>query len=306
MIDIDTKLKMGLTEWLLLGILALLWGGSFFFIEVALRDLPVFTVVAARVSLAALFLIGYVYASGQRLPSSLSLWGRLFVLGALRATIPISLIVWAETQIDSGLASILNSTSPLFTILVAHFLTADEKLTPARAVGVAVSTVGVAVLIGADALNGLGLDVLAQVAMLGATLSYGFAAVYGKQFRGVPTVVSSAGMLAGATLLSLPLALFLEQPWTLRPGGTSVAAVVGLALLSTALAFVVWFRLIYSAGAANTSMVTFLIPIVGLFLGVVVLGERLEPSSLFGLALILLGLAGATRAWTWRSARSAA
>ncbi len=293
----DTKLKMGLTEWLLLGALAVLWGGSFFFIEVALRDLPVFTIVAARVGLAAVLLTGYVYASGQRLPSSLSMWGRLIVLGALRATVPISLIVWAETQIDSGLASILNSTSPLFTVLVAHFLTADETLTPARALGVAVSMVGVAVLIGADALNGLGLEVLAQVAMLGATLSYGFAAVYGKQFRGVPTVVSSAGMLAGATLLSLPLALVLEQPWTLRPSGLSVAAVVGLALLSTALAFIIWFRLIHSAGAANTSMVTFVIPIVGLFLGVSVLGERLELSSLLGLALILLGLAGATSIW---------
>ena len=157
--------------------------------------------------------------------------------------------------------------------------------------------VGVAVLIGADALNGLGLEVLAQVAMLGATLSYGFAAVYGKRFRGVSTVVSSAGMLAGATLLSLPLALVLEQPWTLRPGGLSVAAVVGLALLSTALAFVVWFRLIHSAGAANTSMVTFLIPVVGLLLGVGGLGEQLELSSLLGLALIILGLAGATSTW---------
>ena len=302
---VDTKLKLGLTEWLLLGTLAVLWGGSFFFIEIALRDLPLFTIVAARVGLAALFLTGYVYASGQRLPSSLTVWGRLIVLGALRATVPISLIVWAETQIDSGLASILNSTSPLFTVLVAHFLTADETLTPARALGVAVSMIGVAVLIGADALNGLGLEVLAQVAMLGATLSYGFAAVYGKQFKGVSTVVSSAGMLAGATLLSLPLALVLEQPWTLRPSSLSIAAVVGLALLSTALAFIIWFRLIHSAGAANTSMVTFVIPIVGLVLGVAVLGERLELSSLLGLALILLGLAGSTSVWTWRGVKGA-
>jgi len=297
---------MGWTEWLLLGALAVLWGGSFFFIEVALRNLPVFTIVAARVGLAALFLIGFIYAGGQRLPSSPSVWGRLIILGALRATIPISLIVWAETQIDSGLASILNSTSPLFTILVAHFLTADEKLTPNRALGVVVSMIGVAVLIGADALDGLGLNTLAQVAMLGATLSYGFAAVYGKQFKGMPTVVSSAGMLAGATLLSLPLALVLEQPWTLRPSSTSIAAVLGLALLSTALAFIIWFKLIHLTGAANTSLVTFLIPIVGLFLGVVVLGERPELSSLLGLALILLGLAGTTNVLARRNVKRVA
>ena len=294
MVQTKPTLQMGPSEWLLLISLAVLWGGSFFFIELAIRDLPVFTVVTARVGLAALFLVAFVYLRGQTMPTSLSTWGRLLVLGALRATVPISLIVWAETQIDSGLASILNSTSPLFTMIVAHFLTNDEKLTLNRVAGVLIATAGVVVLIGADALQGLGLKVLAQLAMLGATLSYGFAAVYGRRFRDMPTTVSSAGMLAGATLLALPLALFLEEPWTLRPSGLSIAAVLGLSLLSTALAFIIWFKLIHRVGAANTSMVTFLIPIVGLVLGVGVLGEELEPSSLIGLALILLGLAFAT------------
>ena len=288
-------LRMGLTQWLQLFSLAVLWGGSFFFIELAIRDLPVFTVVTARVGLAAFLLIAFVYFRGQTMPGSLSIWAGLLLLGALRATLPISLIVWAETQIDSGLASILNSTSPLFTMIVAHFLTVDEKLTLPRILGVIVATAGVVILIGADALQGLGLQVLAQLAMLGATLSYGFAAVYGRRFRDMPTTVSSAGMLTGATLLALPLALLLEHPWTLRPGGLSIAAVLALALLSTALAFVIWFKLIHSAGAANTSMVTFLIPIVGLILGIGVLGEGLEFSSLMGLAFILLGLAVATK-----------
>jgi len=288
-------LHMGPIQWLLLLSLALLWGGSFFFIEIAIRDLPVFTVVTARVGLAAILLIGFVYLQGHTMPRSLKTWAKFLLLGALRATLPISLIVWAETQIDSGLASILNSTSPLFTMIVAHFLTADEPLTPNRTVGVIIAMSGVTVLIGAHALQGLGLKVLAQLAMLGATLSYGFAAVYGRRFKALPTTVSSAGMLVGATLLALPLALLLERPWTLRPSGLSVAAVLALAVLSTALAFVIWFKLIHSAGAANTSMVTFLIPIVGLLLGVGLLGERLEPSSLIGLALILLGLAVATK-----------
>lgn len=287
--------RMGLREWLLLGSLATLWGASFFFIEVAVRDLPVFTVVTARVGLAAIFLIIFVYMQGHRMPLSLSAWGEFLVLGALRAAFPISLIVWAETQIDSGLASILNSTSPLFTMIVAHFLTGDEKLTINRALGVAISMAGVVVLIGTDAMHGLGLEVLAQVAMLGATLAYGFAAVYGKRMKKYPAAVSSAGMLAGATVLTLPLALVIDQPWHLQPGAASVMAVLGLALLSTALAFIVWFKLIHSAGAANTSMVTFLIPVVGLLLGVGVLGETLAPSSFVGLALILLGLAVSTK-----------
>lgn len=286
---------MGLREWLLLISLALLWGGSFFFIELAIRDLPVFTVVTARVGIAAILLISFVYLTGHKMPTSPKLWAELLLLGALRAALPISLIVWAETQIDSGLASILNSTSPLFTMIVAHLLTSDEKLTSNRMVGVLIAMSGVIVLIGVEAFQGLGLKVLAQLAMLGATLSYGFASVYGKRFRDLSSIVSSAGMLAGATILVMPLALFLEHPWTLRPGAVSLFGILGLAVLSTALAFIIWFQLIHSAGAANTSMVTFIIPIVGLFLGFAFLGERLEFSSIVGLALILLGLAVATK-----------
>lgn len=288
-------LRMGSTEWLLLVSLAILWGGSFFFIELAIRGLPVFTVVTARVGLAAVFLMLFVYVRGQRMPLSLSIWRRFLVLGALRATLPISLIVWAETHIGSGLASILNSTSPLFTIIIAHVLTGDEKLNINRVLGIVVAIGGVVVLIGGDALQGLGSKVLAQLAMLGATLSYGFAAVYGRRFKDTPIAVSSAGMLAGATILVLPIALILEQPWTLQPSALSVMAVLALALLSTALAFVIWFKLIHSAGAANTSMVTFLIPVVGLLLGAGVLGEAIAPSFVIGLALILLGLAVSTK-----------
>ncbi len=296
-----SSLKMGLREWLLLVSLATLWGGSFFLIELAVRALPVFTIVTARVAIAAFILLIFVTIKGQAMPKSLGMWGQFLLLGALRAAIPISLIVWAETQIDSGLASILNSTSPIFTMIVAHLLLKDEKLTSAKVIGVSVATLGIVVMIGADALQGLGLQVLAQLAMLGATCSYGFAAVYGRRFKGVPAAVSASSMLFGATLLTLPFALFLEKPWAI-PASTqltvSILAVLALALLSTALAFVIWFQLIHSAGAANTSMVTFLIPLVGLLLGVFVLGERLEPTSIIALILILLGLAIATNRFT--------
>jgi drug/metabolite transporter (DMT)-like permease len=284
-------IKMGSTEWFLLILLSILWGSSFFFIEIAIRDLPIFTVVAARVGLAAILLIVFVYLRGMHMPTSAKIWGEFVILGALRAAIPISLIVWAETQIDSGLAGILNATSPLFTAVLAHFFTYDDRLTGNRFVGVLLGICGVIVLIGPDALYGLGSQVMAQLAMLGATCSYGFAAIYGRRFREMPAAVSAAGMLTGATTLIVPFATILEAPWTLQPGLLSMSAVLGLALLSTAIAFIVWFRLILTAGATNTSMVTFLIPITALLLGTFILDEQLHWASFVGLVLILSGLA---------------
>ena len=177
--------SMNSTEWLLLIILSLLWGGSFFFIAVAVRELPPFTIVLGRVSLAAAALIVYVYVSGHRMPTSLGLWGAFFVMGAINNLIPFSLIVWGQTQIESGLASILNATTPLFTVVIAHFLTQDEKLTVARIIGVLLGIGGVIVLIGAEALRGLSRQGLGQLAILGAALSYGFAAIFGRRFKDI-------------------------------------------------------------------------------------------------------------------------
>ena len=281
---------MGTREWTLLGLLSLLWGCSFLFIEIALRDIPVFTVVAGRTGIGAAVLGGYLVASGVPLKPIAEHWRGLVLLGALRAAIPICLIVWAQTRIDSGLAGILNSTSPLFTMIIAHYL-ANDRLTRRKLAGCAVGMSGVVLMIGMDALRGLGDSVLGQLAMIGATCCYGFAASYGKRFEDMPHSLSAAGMLAGATALILPACVLLEHPWTLRPGLASVAALCGLAILSTAIAFVVWFRLIQTAGPSNTSLVTFLIPPVALALGIAVLGEEPSVSSLAGVAIIFAGLA---------------
>ncbi|MCA9913005.1 MAG: DMT family transporter, partial [Anaerolineae bacterium] len=190
----------------------------------------------------------------------------------------------------------LNSTSPLFTAVIAHYLTTDDKLTSNRLLGIVIGMFGVSILIGPDALRGLGSQVIAQLAMLGATCSYGFAAVYGRQFKGTPPAVSAAGMLAGATILTLPLAA-LEQPWTLSPSLQSLGAILGLSFLSTALAFIIWFQLIFRAGASNTSMVTFLIPITALTLGILFLHEEIVATSIIGLMTILGGLAVAQNRW---------
>lgn len=293
-------MNMSRQDWILLIILSVLWGSSFFFIDVALQSLTVFTVVFARVLIAGLILTLLVYVTGQSLPRDAHSWRQFLILGMLRAALPISLIVWAETQIDSGLAGILNSTSPLFTAIIAHFLTRDNKLTQQRFIGILIGMLGVSVLIGADVLRGLGEQVVAQVAMLGATCSYGFAAVYGRQFKDTKSpLVSATGMLIGATILITPLAL-LEQPWTLNPSFASLGAILGLSIFSTALAFIVWFRLIFSAGASNTSMVTFLIPITALLLGSVFLNETLEIGALIGLVIILFGLGVAQNRFKFR------
>ncbi|MFK7805495.1 MAG: DMT family transporter [Anaerolineae bacterium] len=287
----DSNLKMGFSEWSLLLFLALLWGSSFLLMKVAVQELPVFTVVLGRVGIAALVMTVYVFAKGLAMPTSFKEWGQLFLLGFLRAGLPISLFVWAGTQIDSSVSGILNSTTPLFTVLVAHFLTQDEKLTSNKLLGIIAGMVGVVFLIGPNALQGLGNNVLGQMAVLGATLSYGFAGVYGRRFKHMPVAVSTAGLLIGSTLMILPIALFLDQPWLLRPSLIATGSVVALAVFNTGIAFMVWLTLVLKVGATNTSQVTIIIPVVALILGFIVLQEAIEWNAVVGLGFILLGLA---------------
>jgi drug/metabolite transporter (DMT)-like permease len=195
---------MGPREWLLLLALALLWGGSFFFAELALMELRPLTVVLGRVGFAALALWAVLALSGRRLPASPRLWGAFLVMGALNNAIPFSLIVWAQVELDSGLAAILNATTPLFTVLLAHLVTAEERLTWNRVAGVLLGLGGVAVLIGPTALTGLGLAGLSQIAVLAAALSYACAGLYGRRFRGLPPSSAAAGMLTASTVLLLP------------------------------------------------------------------------------------------------------
>ena len=278
-------------DWSLLVTLSILWGGSFFFSEVALAELGPLTVVLGRVGFAALALIGLSYLTGHRLPAAPGLWGAFLVMGALNNLIPFSLIVWGQVTIDSGLAAILNATTPLFAVLLAHVLTRDERLTRGRAAGVLLGLAGVAVLVGPEALGQFGAAGLAQLAVLGAAFSYACAGIYGRRFKNLPPVVAATGMVACSAVLTLPLALVVERPWEMDPGALTWAAVLGLALLSTALAYVIYFRILASAGATNLLLVTFLIPVSALFLGMVVLGERPEASAFAGLALIFAGLA---------------
>jgi drug/metabolite transporter (DMT)-like permease len=283
---------MGPAEWLLLLVLAMLWGGSFFFAKIALAELHPFTLVLGRVGLAALALNLAAYASGHRMPTAFGPWRAFLVMGALNNLLPFSLIFWGQTEIASSLAAILNATTPLFAVVLAHFLTRDERMTVERLSGVLLGVCGVVVMIGPEALAGLSLHVLAQIAVLAAALSYACAGIFGRRFAGTPPLIAAAGQLTGTTLMMLPLALLIDRPWTLpAPTLGTWGALAALALLSTAAAYVIYFRILAAAGATNLLLVTFLIPPSALLLGATFLDERLDHGAFIGMALIALGLA---------------
>ncbi len=290
----NVNTTMGAFEWTLLLILSVLWGGSFFFVGVAVKALPPFTLVVLRVGLAAVALNLIMRAMGLRMPREGRIWRAFFGMGLLNNVIPFCLIVWGQTHIASGLASIFNATTPLFTVIVAHFLTKDEKFSGGRLGGILVGFAGVAVIIGLDSLHSLGTNTLAQFAVLGAALSYAFAGVFGRRFgrMGVAPMVTATGQVTASTILLAPLALVVDKPWTLAMPDLPVwLAVIGLALVSTALAYIIYFRILATAGATNLLLVTFLIPVSAIILGALFLGEQLALKDFAGMGLICLGLA---------------
>ena len=281
---------MGFQEWVLIVLLSILWGGSFFFVGVAVKDFPPFTIVLCRVTLASAILLVVIYLKGNKMPSSLALWGGFIVMGALNNLIPFSLIVWGQTHIGSGLASILNGTTPIFSVILAHFLTKEERLTTNRMFGVLVGWVGVTVLIGIDSLRNFGIEMLGQFAVLGAAFSYACAAIYGRRFKDLSPLVVATGMLCGSTIMMTPMTLFIDQPWNLSSSGYTMIALFGLAAISTSLAYIIYFRILATAGPTNLLLVTLLIPLSAILLGVMVLGERLEWNAFVGMGLIFIGL----------------
>jgi drug/metabolite transporter (DMT)-like permease len=283
---------MGAMEWSLLLLLALLWGGSYFWSGLALRELPPFTMVAIRLVMGAILLAVYVRMHGHSLALPLRLWRDVFIMGFLNNVFPFCLIASGQIQIASGLAAILNATAPLFAVVVAHFVTRDEKLTVQKFTGVLLGIAGVSVMIGVDALRGLGLEVLAQLAVVGAAMSYGMAAVFGRRFRNQSAMVIATGQIATAALMSLPLALIIDKPWTLAmPGALTITALFGLGILSTFVSPLLYFNLLKSAGTTGAIIVTFLVPVSALLLGVIILGEAFTAQQAGGMLLIGLGLA---------------
>ncbi|WP_336809704.1 DMT family transporter [Bosea sp. MMO-172] len=284
-------LRMGPLEWLLLIILSILWGGSFFFNKLTVAEWPPFAVVQVRVGLAALALLLVVRIAGQSMAVGRELWLAFFGMGILNNLIPFSLFLWGQQQIASGLASILNATTPIFAVLVMHCF-GNERATGLKLGGVLAGLIGVAILMGPDALSGLGSNLAAQIACILAAVSYAFSGLLGRRFRGVSPLVAATGQLSASTLMMLPIVFVMHPPWTLPvPSQTAFLALVGLALISTALAYLLFFRIMRTAGPSNVMLVTFLIPVSAILLGSGLLGEALLPRHFAGMAAIFVGLA---------------
>lgn len=268
-------------------------GWTFFFVGVAVKALPPLTIVSLRVTLASLMLLMVVHVSGLRLSVKREVWIAFLVMSLLNNVIPFSLIVWGQTHIASGLASILNATTPLFTVIAAHIWTRDEKMNPMKVIGVAIGFSGVVVMIGYDAIFGLSRSIYGQCAILGAAVSYSFAGIYGRRFRklGVKPILTATGQITTSSVILIPVALLVEKPFTLPFPGLEVwSAIIGLAVLSTALAYILYFRVLATAGATNVLLVTLLIPVSATLLGTTFLGEQLELKHMLGMGLISIGL----------------
>jgi len=296
-------------DWARLVLLSTLWGGTYFFVAVAVPYLPPVTLVFLRLATAALALGVVLRLRRAGLPRGGALWRAIFVMAAIAVLLPFVLIVWGQGRIGAGLAAVLNATTPLWGVLAAHLFTGDEKATPARILGVLLGFGGVAVMVGGDALAGpegqiagqiagqaagQAADRIAgQIACLVAAMFYALGAVYGRRFArlGAAPLPVAFGQVVAAGLIALPIMLALERPLSLPvPPPAAIAAVLAIGLLSTALGFVIYFRLLASAGAVGVSLVTFLIPVTAILLGTLVLGERLEPRQIAGMALIAAGL----------------
>lgn len=281
---------MSRTQWLLLVALSVLWGGSFFFVGIAVKELPPFTIVLARVAIATLFLLPAVFVMGLRLPSSIGAWAPFFVMCILNNVLPFTLITMGQKSVASGLASVLNATTPLFTLVIAH-LFADEKMKANKLAGVVLGILGVAILMGSDVLTTGAANTAGMLLCLAGSMSYGFAGLWGRRLRQIHPLVAATCQLLASTVILGVLAALVDQPWTLPwPTTKTVLALIGLAVLATSLAYVIFYRILSVSGPTNVMLVTLLIPITGIALGVSVLGEILEARHIIGALVIASGL----------------
>jgi len=286
------SLSISATDWLLLILLSVLWGGAFYFAKVAVLEIPTLTLVFGRVAIAAAVLLVLTQLMRTPLPRDRETWQILGVMAVLNNVLPFTLIVWAQIHISVGLASILNATSPLFSVFVAHALTADDKLSGGRVVGLIAGFIGVVLLIGPDLLGELGAHLWAQIACLAAACSYAFGAVYSRRLRGLQPITVATGQLTMSAVLLLPIVLIFDTPGiVMSVSRAALWALLALAVLSTAFAYLIYFRLIARAGATNALLVTFLIPVSAILLGMALLSEQLALHQLAGMIAIFAGLA---------------
>ena len=291
MTSIPAQRAISPQAWIYLGLLALIWGGSFPANKAALAELGFLTTVAFRVGVAAVALWAYVLLRGLPVPKGTAWLKTCVIMGLTNNVVPFSLIVWGQTHIPSGLAGILNATTTIFSIGLAALVFPDERLTGRKALGVLLGLAGVVATIGPSALSHLDITSLGQLAVLGAALSYTVSGIYGRDaLRGIRPEVGAAGMLTVSALIMIPAALLFEGAPTLHYTATTWGALAYLSLLSSAFAYILFYRVLQIAGAGNLSLVTMLIAPVAVLLGAVIYHEALPVTAYLGLALLALGM----------------
>jgi drug/metabolite transporter (DMT)-like permease len=290
--------SLGITEWMLLVGLSILWGGSYLFMKLAVLTVPLFTIVLGRVSIAALALLIVLTISGTGIPKGRRIWLAFFGMGIFNNVIPMSLIVFSQNSISVGLASILNSITPLFTILVAHMTTNDERLTFRKLVGISFGFMGVVMLMGPELVDNFGVAALGEWACLGAALSYACANTFGRRFvqLGTKPMQTAFGQVVASTVILGPLVIVVDQPWTISdPGFLPVLSILALGLFCTALAYVIYFQILARSGATAIALVTFMIPPSAILMGWLALGEQISSQDFLGMSLIGVGLFSVNR-----------
>ncbi len=282
------------TELALLGVLAVLWGASYSFIKVGVETIPPMTFIAGRTLIAGGILLALIRWRGLAMPRDAVTWRRFMFQACLNSVVPFTLIAAAERSIDAGLATILNATSPIFTFLLTALITRHEPVTLRKLFGVGAGIAGICLIVGTEALGGLGHQLWAQLAVIAATVSYAGAAIFGRNFRGLDPMLPAAGSMICGTAILIPLSLVFDRPWTLSPSTASVLALLGLSVFSTALAFSIFFRLIHTLGSVGTTSQAYLRVPIGVGIGALFLGESLGPTAWLGMGCVVAGVAAMT------------
>jgi drug/metabolite transporter (DMT)-like permease len=281
-------------ELLLLALLSTLWAASYTFIKIGVETIPPITFIASRTLIAGLLLLAVIRLRGLRLPTDLATWRLFFVQACINSVLPFTLIAWAEQSIDAGLAVILNATTPIFTFLLTALLIRHEPVSGRKLFGTIAGMTGVCLIIGLDALNGAGDTLWSQLAVLTAAFSYACAAIFSKNFKGLDPIMPAAGSLICGAVLLLPVSLIVDRPWTLSPSAASLSALVCLSVFSTALAFMIYFRLMQTLGSVGTTSQAYLRVPVGVAIGMVFLGEVPTPAMWVGLVCVIAGVLAMT------------
>jgi len=283
-----------LAELLLLLLLATLWGASYTFIKLGVASIPPVTFIAARTTIAAVLLLAVLRWRGVRMPADVVLWRRFLFQACLNSVIPFTLIAWAEQSVDAGLATILSSSAPIFAFILTICLAHQQSATGRQLFGVISGLIGICLIVGVQALSGIGRELTAELAIIAATVCYAGAAIFGRSFQELDPMLPAAGSLLCGAIVLIPISVVVDHPWTLVPSGRSILGLLCLSIFSTALAFTIYFRLIRTLGSVGVTSQAYLRVPIGVAIGIVFLGEKLTPATLLGLVCVIVGVAAMT------------